>query len=235
MNILAFDTATDACTVALRYQGEVLSFHQIQPQQQAGLLLPNIDRLMAQAGITASQLDGVVFGRGPGSFTGLRIAASAAQGIAFGADVGVLGVSTMATLAQGCHRATQASSIVVLLDARLHEVYCARYLLSDSGTVAACSEEQLLSPANVGSIMPDVTSFTITGSGLDEYDQEIQTISTDVIREKGRLPEAVDLITLADGQLSHTDWQAAESALPVYIRDKVALTEAERENKHSPQ
>lgn len=230
MKILAFDTSADVCSVALRCAGDVLEDHQIKPQQQAALLLPTIDRLMTEAGISAKQLDGVVFGRGPGSFTGLRIAASTAQGIAMGADVGVLGISTLAAVAQGCVRETEAQQVLVLQDARLNEVYCGYYHLLDAGIVASQMKEQLMAPADAHTVLPQEGVFTVTGSGFSEYQHTLQQLLPEqAIVDVLRHPHAKDLITLAMDRAQTGQWQSADAALPVYLRDKVALTEAERQ------
>ena len=232
MNILAFDTATDTCSVALLSGETTLTYHQHKPQQQAALLLPAVDQLMAEAGITASQLDGIVFGRGPGSFTGLRIAASAAQGIAFGADVGVIGVSTLAAIAQCCMRTSDAADVLVLLDARLSEVYCCRYHRDVSNLATSQGEEQLLAPSDLASMLSDAAKLTIAGSGVAEYREAIEPQLHDqvtVLEDCG--PEATDLITLAMNDIKAGRWLPPEAALPVYIRDRVALTEAERKVK----
>ena len=229
MNILAFDTATDACSVALLHGDTTLELHQYKPRQQAALLLPAIDQLMAEAGITPSQLDGVVFGRGPGSFTGLRIAASAAQGIAFGADVGVIAVSTLAALAQGCLRNTDAADVLVLLDARLSEVYCARYQRDGSGLATPLGDEQLVAPSNIAHMIDAGTPLSIAGSGIAEYREAIEALlHNQVTLFEDYTPQAIDLIALAMPDIVAGQWLAPEDALPVYIRDRVALTEAER-------
>ena len=232
MNILAFDTATDACSVALLSGESTLTYHQHKPQQQAALLLPAVDQLMVEAGITASQLDGVVFGRGPGSFTGLRIAASAAQGIAFGADVGVIGVSTLAAIAQGCLRKSDANNVLVLLDARLSEVYCCRYCRNDSNLATSQGEEQLLAPSDLAPMLNDVAPLSIAGSGVAEYRESIELQLHDQVKVLENVgPEASDLITLAMPDIKTGQWLPPEAALPIYIRDRVALTEAERKAK----
>ncbi len=232
MNILAFDTATDICSVALLNDENTLTYHQHKPQQQAALLLPAVDQLMAEAGLNASQLDGVVFGRGPGSFTGLRIAASAAQGIAFGADVGVIGISTLATIAQGCMRSVGATDVLVLLDARLSEVYCCRYQRDAAGLACSQGEEQLLAPSDLTSMISDDVALCIAGSGVTEYREVLEPQLHDqitLLEDCG--PEALDLITLAMPEIRAGQWLPPEAALPVYIRDRVALTEAERKAK----
>ena len=127
MKLLAFDTSTDACSVALLINDEIRLDHRIAAQQQSRLLLPMVDAIMADAGLRPSDLDGLVYGRGPGSFTGVRIAVAAAQGIAFGADIGVYGVSTLHCIAQGCHREFADRVIHVAIDARMSEVYYASY------------------------------------------------------------------------------------------------------------
>ena len=101
MILLALDTSTDACSVALRVDDQLFIDHRVVAQQHGSLVLPMVDALMSQAGLQASQLDALIYGRGPGSFTGVRIGVACAQGIALGADIGVVGVSTLQSIAQG--------------------------------------------------------------------------------------------------------------------------------------
>ena len=141
----------------------------------------------------------------------------------------------MAAVAQGCARETGAREVLVMLDARLSEVYCAHYRQDASGTVKGVSEEQLLSPAQAHVLMPSDAPFTVTGSGLAEYLAIIQPqLPQQASLDQTRWPHAEDLLSLARGELSTGPWQPPESALPIYIRDRVALTEAERKSTLKP-
>jgi tRNA threonylcarbamoyladenosine biosynthesis protein TsaB len=143
MNLLAIETSSDACSVALLCGTQIQTDHRIVPQQHGRLVLPMIDALMAQSELSVNQLDGVVFGRGPGSFTGVRIAVALTQGIALGADVGVIGISTINSIAQGVYRQHGDCSVAVSIDARMDEVYFAAYTLTDDGVMKPVTEEYL--------------------------------------------------------------------------------------------
>ena len=117
MNLLAIETSTDACSVALLSDSNILVDHRIAAQQHGSLVIPMIDAIMAEAQLRPTQLDGVVFGRGPGSFTGVRIGVALAQGIALGADIGVVGISTLHSVAQGAFRVHGEQKVAVCLDA----------------------------------------------------------------------------------------------------------------------
>ena len=143
MKILALDTATEACSAALLIDGEIRERFEIAPRAHARLLLPMLEDLLAEAGLKPAQLDAIAFGRGPGSFTGLRIAASVAQGIAFAADLPVLPVSTLAALAWPALRAARADQVFAAIDARMGEIYCAGFGLAAQGELLMLSEEQV--------------------------------------------------------------------------------------------
>lgn len=231
MNLLAIETSTDACSVALLCGTQVLTDHRIASQQHGRLVLPMIDSLMAQAELSVKQLDGVVFGRGPGSFTGVRIAVALTQGIALGADVGVIGISTMNTIAQGVYRLHGDSRVAVSIDARMDEVYFAAYLLDDSGVMGPepVGEEILCRPDSIPSLS-ETPSRRWAGSGAQRYAGMLEaqyavplaSIRTDI------WPNAYDLISLAMPRIHSGELQAAEHAMPVYLRNKVADTTVER-------
>lgn len=229
MNLLAIETSTDACSVGLLCGGEIKIDHQIAAQQHGRLVLPMIDALLAQAELSVQQLDGVVFGRGPGSFTGVRIAVALTQGIALGADVGVIGISTMNSVAQGAYRLHGDLSVAISLDARMDEVYFAAYVMRDEGVMCPVIEESLCPPQHLPTL-PEDASRTWAGSGAERYSQvllEHYAVPADFIRT-GVWPNACDLLTLAIPKVELGELQAAEHAMPVYLRNKVADTTAER-------
>ena len=122
MKLLAIETATDACSCALDIDGESRWRYQLAPRQHAELLLPMVSELLDEAAVAMRDLDGVAFGRGPGSFTGVRIAASVVQGLAFGADLPVAGVSSLRALAEGVRREYGEEAVLSAFDARMSEV-----------------------------------------------------------------------------------------------------------------
>src|SRR3546814_429186 len=147
MKILAFETATEACSVALWLDGELRERHAIAPRQHAQLVLGWADALLAEAGIARGALDAIAVGRGPGAFTGVRLAIATAQGIALALDIPAVPVSTLAVLAQGA-AADCASPIIAAIDARMGEIYLGRFERGTDGLVQASAAEWLGSPAH---------------------------------------------------------------------------------------
>lgn len=134
-NLLAIDTATDACSLALWLEGRIVERHRVAPRQHVRLALPLMNELLLEAGIHLSQLDGLVLGAGPGSFTGLRIAAGLVQGLAFGLNLPVVPISTLRTIAQGLYREQGLEKVVVTLDAGMDQVYVGEYVLGADGVM----------------------------------------------------------------------------------------------------
>lgn len=227
MKLLAIETATDACSVAIRVDSQILVDHRIAAQQHAAVLLPMIDALMDKAGISVSQLDALIYGRGPGSFTGVRIGVAAAQGIALGADIGVIGVSSLQAIAQGCSRNHKDTSIAASIDARMDEIYFCQYQLSDNELMKPVTEEMVIAPDAIECEGP----VAWAGSGADRYQDILEShysVKPAQLRHNC-LPEAQDLLSIGAGFASDGMLQGAEMASPVYLRNKVALTMRERE------
>lgn len=222
MKILAFETATEACSVALWLDGEVRERFGLAPRQHAQLALSWADALLAEAGIARSALDAVAFGRGPGAFTGVRLAIALAQGIALGLDRPLLPVSTLAVLAQSADPAA-GSQIVAAIDARMGEVYVGTFARGEDGLVLATREEWLGPPA----MAPVHRAATAgVGSGFAAADAalvarlQLAAASVDV----GALPHAAHCALLAAAALRRGEGQAAERVEPAYLRHHVALT-----------
>lgn len=230
MNLLAIETSSDACSVALLCGTEIQTDHRLAAQQHGRLVLPMIDALMAQSELSINQLDGVVFGRGPGSFTGVRIAVALTQGIALGADIGVIGISTINSIAQGVYRLYGDHSVAISIDARMDEVYFAAYTLHDDSVMSPATQESLCSPSGIPAL-PEDLKRSWAGSGAQRYSEllsehyavPMESIRTDM------WPNAYDLISLALPKAQSGELQPAEQASPVYLRNKVADTTAERE------
>ena len=230
MNLLAIETSTEACSVALLCGSDMQTDHRMAAQQHGRLVLPMIDELMAHSGLSVAQLDGVVFGCGPGSVTGVRIAVALTQGIALGADVGVVGISTMNTVAQGAHRVYGDQHLAISLDARMGEVYFAAYTLSEESVMRAVTEEFLCAPEKLPELDGN-TPWQWAGTGAERYTDillEHYHVEGDSIRADV-WPDAQDLISLAIPKVQRGELQACETAMPVYLRNKVADTTAERE------
>lgn len=225
--ILAIDTSGEACSVALSVGAEVLERFEVMPRLHARKLLPMVQSLLAESEVSLHALDAIAFGRGPGSFTGLRICAGVAQGLAFGADLPTLPVSSLAALAQGVYRSRQQKHIVTLLDARMGELYFACFGV-EQGLVRAVdgqAEEQLLTPSQLDqktAVLAASTDWLGVGDGWQFADlfpgfaQQLQ-FSTEVVH-----PRAMDIATLALHDFRSGRQLPAEQALPVYLRGKSA-------------
>ena len=244
MNVLAFETATETCSVALSVAGETRVLTEHSARQQARRLLPMIDELLADAGISKNQLDAIAFGKGPGSFTGLRVAAAACQGIAYALDLPVAAVSTLAAIAHQQFRKAQQTHCISCIDARMSEVYWGVYVTESEGSNRALLADSLNKPDQVPQEIRDsalteliaapdaavelLPEWQLAGSGaallLDHFTSVINPhrVKSDV------LPDALDVLLLGLGVIERGESVPAEQALPVYLRDKVALTEAER-------
>ena len=224
MKFVCFDTATDALTCALWAGGEVLEHHETAPRRHADRLLSVVDRLLAEAGVARSDLDAVGFGRGPGSFTGLRVAAGVAQGLAFALDVPAVPVSTLAAIAQGSWREHGSRQVLVLLDARLGEVY-AGALRADppAGVVRAVRGERLCRPEDLGGELGAEGGWTGCGAGWRVCADALPAgLAARLERlEPDRLPRARDLASLVRAGWSEGRRVAAEEAFPVYLRRRV--------------
>jgi len=221
MRLLALDTATDACSAALWLDGELHERFAVCPREHTRRLLPMIEELMAAAGLRLGGLDGLAFGQGPGSFTGLRIAAGVAQGLALGADLPVLPVSDLAALARAGWRETGASNWIVCLDARMGEVYTGRYRVTGD-TVEAEADEAVLPPAAVP--VPARGRWRGIGPGFAAYAEALQARlgkRLDAVQSEA-WPRAGDIAALAAPLLAAGGGLPPEQAQPVYLRDNVA-------------
>jgi len=220
--ILAIETATAACSAALAIGDEVLERYALAPRQHATLILPMIESLLLEAGLAVAQLDAIAFGRGPGSFTGVRIAASVVQGIAFAAVRPVVPVSTLAALALGAQRESGGTAILAALDARRDEVYWGGYVVAGSGQLLLQGEEVVAAPAAVG--VPEAGSWIAAGSGWDAYGACLMSrLGECVVRVLPDLePRAADVARLAVAAFEQGHSVSPEQAIPVYLRNNVA-------------
>jgi tRNA threonylcarbamoyladenosine biosynthesis protein TsaB len=223
VNILALDTSTDYCSVALLQEDRVLSDEVRAGQKHSDLLLPMVDRLLNETGIGLDDLDGIAFGAGPGSFTGLRIACAVAQGLAFGAGKSVVAVSTLLALAE----ASGAERVVAALDARMSEVYLAAYVRDGDGwgtVIQPC----LQFPAAMPELPGD--GWVAVGSGFAVCDGALVDACGDKLARVDvlRYPQAAHMARLAAPVFASGLAVAPEEAAPLYVRDKVALKVSER-------
>lgn len=224
MKFLALDTSTEACSVALALDGQILALDEVCPQQHSKRILPMVQQLLADAGISLQQLDGIIFGRGPGSFTGVRIGVSVAQGLAFGADLPVFGVSTLAAMAQAAAVQQNATEVIAAIDARMAEVYIAAFTLDEAGLMQAITPEIAAKPAALPEVLTSL-SFTSqllgVGTGWQTYSQALQQLAPALIADSILYPSAQFMLPFASRAWQQQLFVSAEQAEPVYVRDEV--------------
>jgi tRNA threonylcarbamoyladenosine biosynthesis protein TsaB len=222
MKLLALDTATEACSAALWLDGEIISRNALTPREHAHRIIPMMDEVLEEAGLSLKELDAIAFGRGPGSFTGVRIAASLTQGAAYGTGLPVIPVSTLATLAQAAIEEQGAERILPAIDARMQEVYWAEYRRDKHGLAELIDEELVIPPAQVP--LPDGNAYTGIGSGWQTYAEELgQRLDGRIAQTLPEaLPDARYVAKLAAVYHERGVSLPAHQALPVYLRDQVA-------------
>lgn len=225
MNLLAIETSTEACSVALHHAGRVIDRSELAPRRHAELVLPMADALLAEAGIVRRALDAIAVGRGPGAFTGVRLAVSIAQGMALGLDLPVVPISSLAALALDAP--DDGAQILALIDARMGEVYAACYRRDAAGLPQPLDEERVCAPERLR--LPPGADWNVIGSGWNTYRRALEEILPPPRWSDGeRYPQARAVARLAAAEFSAGRTFPPEQALPLYLRDKVALTLAEQ-------
>jgi len=230
MKLLALDTSTQQLSLAVQHGTQVETHEGVASAQASLTLIPSILALLARAGLTLDALDAIVFGRGPGAFTGLRTACAVAQGLALGARAGLgvplLPVNTLLAVAEAARQAHDCTQVVAVLDARMDEVYSAACVWQPaegfwqmSDEFALCSPEALHVP----------TGWTVAGNARAVYGARLAPDAHHV----QALPTAQALLQLAPALLTREQAVAPAAALPLYVRDKVAQTTAERQAARS--
>lgn len=221
MKLLALDSATDACSAALYLDGEVAERFEIAPRRHTQLLLPMAYQLLAEAGVSLKALDLLAFAQGPGSFTGLRIAVGAIQGLAMGLDRPVLGISTLKALAWRSQRLRQARRVAVAMDARMNQVYWGQYDLDDAGQCHAVVDDCLLDPEALTPLSGE--HWQAAGSGWQRFAGLAERCAISVNpADIECYPHAEDVAWLAATQSQPGVAVVAHQVRPVYLRDHVA-------------
>lgn len=230
MKLLALETATEACSVAVWYDGQVLARHQVAPRQHAELALPWAQALLDEAGITRGQLDAVAVSRGPGAFTGVRLGIALAQGVALALDRPVVAVSTLEVLAQ---RAPEAAHVLAAIDARMGEVYVAGF--SRGGDVLVPVQAQAVTAPEAVVLAGDASHWVGVGTGFAAGEGVLaRRLSERLSRvDAAALPHAADLAALAVRAYARGELCAPEQVEPAYLRDHVALTLAEQQARRT--
>lgn len=228
MKLLVLDTSTEYCSAALWLDGEINARRLLAEQRHSSLLLPMIDELLRESALSLRQLDGIAYGAGPGSFTGLRIACAVTQGLAFGADLPVVGISTLESIAEQ----TGADKVLTVLDARMAEVYWAAYQREGAGW-RIVTDAQLALPESVS--VPDDGNWVGAGNGFAALGEILRPrLATRLTRiDASIMPDAAAMAPLAVQAFERGESVDAAQAAPLYLRDKVALTVDERRARKS--
>ncbi|MFC3552355.1 tRNA (adenosine(37)-N6)-threonylcarbamoyltransferase complex dimerization subunit type 1 TsaB [Lysobacter cavernae] len=224
MKLLAFETTTEALSVAVSIDGEVCERFELAPRRHAELALPWAEQLLAQAGVARAQLDAIAVSRGPGAFTGVRLGIALAQGVALALDRPVVPVSTLAALAMRATPLSDGARVLAAIDARMGEVYAAGYTLR-SGELHALNDEVVAAPDAI--VLPDTVSGWIgVGTGFAAVEGALQQRlgARFTAIDATQLPHAGDVVRLAALMFARGEAMAPEQVEPAYLRNNVALT-----------
>jgi tRNA threonylcarbamoyladenosine biosynthesis protein TsaB len=224
MKILALETSTEYCSVALWQDGVTVAHCELAGQKHSELLIAMLDARLQDAGLGIGDMDGIAYGSGPGSFTGVRIACGATQGLAFGAQIPVAGICTLLALAQGSGQ----SRVIAALDARMGEIYCAAYEKQHDGWLTVC-EPCLCRPEDAPVVAG--RDWFGAGSGFAAFGDALQARYAGQLSgvDAAAVPQAAAIAVLGAIQFAGGLGVDAAQAQPFYLRDKVALKTAERE------
>ncbi|MGR5119015.1 tRNA (adenosine(37)-N6)-threonylcarbamoyltransferase complex dimerization subunit type 1 TsaB [Vibrio astriarenae] len=223
VKILAVDTATENCSVALLVDDKVYSRSEVAPRDHTKKILPMVDEVLKEADLALTDLDALAFGQGPGSFTGVRIGIGIAQGLGFGAELPMIGISTLKAMAQASYRVRGTEQVIAAIDARMSEVYLGQYQRLESGDWLAVVPECVIPPQEVNGLLDSSPlTWTTAGTGWDAYSEALSGLSLSISKGDVLYPDAQDMVVLAKFELEQGNTVEAESASPVYLRDKVA-------------
>ena len=224
--LLAFDTSTEVLSLAVQRGDAVLARTEAGGAQASATLIPLVQQLLAEAGLALSALDAICFGRGPGAFTGLRTACAVAQGLGFGSGRPVLPIDTLQAVAEEAHALSGATQVVALLDARMDEVYAQAWRRDAAGhwqrAEGDAGQPRLMRPEQVTA--PASTGWVLAGNAFATYGERLPA----GLPRQPALPTATALLRLAPAALAAGGAVPPEAAWPLYVRDKVAQTTAER-------
>lgn len=222
VKLLALDTSTEACSAALLIDGEIRQHYQVAPREHTHLILGMIENLLQNAGLKSSDIDVMAFGRGPGSFMGVRVAAGVVQGIAFAHSIPVVPVSTLAAMACVAMVETGQTQVLAAIDARMKEVYWGAYRQNEDGRIVLQGEECVFAPEKAP--IPEQGEWVTAGTGWASYGDVMKPALGDrCIRSLDEcFPSAEAIAKLAIGFYENGDVVSAAEAIPVYLRDNVA-------------
>jgi tRNA threonylcarbamoyladenosine biosynthesis protein TsaB len=216
--ILAFDTSTNACSAALLIDDNIFDRFLVVPAKHTKFILPMIQELLQEAKLEFKDLSAIAFGHGPGSFTGVRLAASIVQGLAFAAKLPVIGISTLRTIAQEVLEEEGKTKVIVALDARMQEVYWGEYGSDNKGIMQPIIADKLIKPSDA--TVPATADFVLVGNGFEIYKDSFPKSKLPVYSRE--YVKAKYMLRLAAFEFDRKALLPAEKALPVYLREKVA-------------
>lgn len=217
--ILALDTATEACSVALQYQNKITHIDELSPRSHTQRILPMVDEVLSCQNLGIKDVDYLAFGRGPGSFTGVRVGVGIAQGLALGAELPVIAVSNLMAMAEQAYQELGINEVVALIDARMNEVYFAQFSRTENGWIEVISEQVCPPEKAIEKICQD-RKPAVVGTGWAAYSQ-FQQADLDVTITEITLPSARYMLPLADLAIKQGHIQAAMDIEPVYLRNEV--------------
>ena len=222
-NILAFDTATNACSVALQHDGKIFSRFEIAPREHSQLLLSMIQSVLSEAKIKLSDLNAIAFGSGPGSFMGVRLALGMAQGLALGLNIPVIPISTLQILAQTAYQKIGQKNIIAGWDARLSSIYWGVYVCAENNVMQVKIPDSLNLPSEIDFELISKVNWLCAGNAWDVYSKELPR---DFFHNKDQLidvyPDAKSMCVIADLKYHLNEIISCEHAHPEYLRDHVA-------------
>lgn len=225
--ILAIETSSETASAALIHGANTFQCHTDGVMNHSQSILPMVQKLLHQAGIALSDCDALAFGSGPGSFTGVRTACGVVQGLAFGADLPVIPIVTLLALAQSCMESSGATNVLTALDARMGEVYWAQYRYDPTtGSWHTVIAPTLSAPALV--VPSSAEGLALAGNGFAAYAGQFVLAAAMLEQAHNTVPAADAVARLAQAEFSAGRTLPALAAQPLYLRNKIAQTVAER-------
>ncbi|MCL1068803.1 tRNA (adenosine(37)-N6)-threonylcarbamoyltransferase complex dimerization subunit type 1 TsaB [Shewanella olleyana] len=219
LTILALDTCTESCSAALSHHQQVFNRAANAPREHSQRLLPMVDEVLKEAQINIADVNLIAYGRGPGSFTGIRICTSMTQGLALGHDIPVIGISTLAAMAQMAIDSVNAKQVFVAIDARMNEIYWGQFT-SVNGIATLVGDEHVTNPDKVEVALDTTQDIMLCGTGFDAYPDLLAEVAaikmTDI-----KLPDAEAMLKLAKVGFEQGLSTPVDDLAPVYLRDTV--------------
>lgn len=218
--ILALDTATEACSAALLHQDHITFEDELSPRTHTQRILPMVDGLLKNANLSIKEVDYLAFGRGPGSFTGVRVGVGVAQGLALGAELKVVPISNLTTMAEQAYQELGATEVIALIDARMNEVYFSQLVRTENGWIEKVKERVCSPEGALVQFQLDTDKITVVGTGWAAYPQFAEQNLPLAISEI-TLPSAKYMLALAEQEIAKGNVKSVDEIEPVYLRNEV--------------